>query len=189
MTNTELLEYIKQSLVKRGVQAVISVNKVFMRADKNKSGTLSKEELDDCLHALGIPLIKKNLDKLFKLFDVDNSGSVSHQEFLRTIVGEMNPTRAQLVEKVFHKLDRDKNGYIDSSDIICLYDTSKHPDVVSRKKSPKQILAQFLDTFEMHFSVIVRHERHELGVETGDAGPEGDHGGVQGVLQQHKLHD
>ena len=155
MTNTELLEYIKQMLSKRGVQTIIAMNRLFKRADTDRSGRLSKDEFEDCMLKLGIKLIKRNLDKLFKLFDVDNNGVISHQEFVRTIVGEMSASRAQLVEKVFYKLDKDKNGYIDTTDIIGVYDASKHPDVVAKKKSEKEILAQFLDTFELHFSLVV----------------------------------
>eukprot|EP00831_Metopus_contortus_P059009 TRINITY_DN5105_c0_g1_i2.p1 TRINITY_DN5105_c0_g1~~TRINITY_DN5105_c0_g1_i2.p1 ORF type:complete len:463 (-),score=75.49 TRINITY_DN5105_c0_g1_i2:44-1432(-) len=154
MTNTELLDFIRQQLAKRGVHAIIAINRTFRRADKDHSGTLSKEEFIDCMNKMGIRLIDRNLNKIFKLFDIDNNGVISHQEFLRTVKGEMNPLRTQLVEKVFLRLDKDKNGYIDSTDIISLYDASRHPDVLARKKSEKEILAQFLDTFEMHFNVV-----------------------------------
>lgn len=156
MTNTELLEFIKRLLCSKGIYLLVSFHKLLRRADKGKNGLITKEDLADCLGKIKIQLSKKNFDKLFKLFDIENSGNINHQELYKTIVGEMNLFRAEIVEKVFHKLDKDKNGLIDSTDIISLYDSSKHPDVVARKKSAKDILAIFLDIFDMHFSLVVR---------------------------------
>ena len=155
MTNTEILDFIKNFIIKGGVNSVFSLNRMFVRADKDKSGTLSREELNNCLTKLGIQLSPHNFDKLFKLFDTNKDGHISHQEFARTMIGEMNQTRADVVEKVFRRLDKDGDGVIDVNDISGIYDTSKHPDVVSKKKTEKQILAQFLDMFEMNFCVIV----------------------------------
>eukprot|EP01022_Parablepharisma_sp_SALTPOND_P020275 TRINITY_DN3640_c0_g1_i1.p1 TRINITY_DN3640_c0_g1~~TRINITY_DN3640_c0_g1_i1.p1 ORF type:complete len:827 (+),score=88.35 TRINITY_DN3640_c0_g1_i1:1816-4296(+) len=155
MSNTELLDFVKENLKVKGVSGFIGLNKLLRRADRTKTGNISKDSLEDCLKQTGIKLSTRNRDKLFKLFDTTNSGQISHQEFFSTIVGEMSPSRTSLVEKAFHKLDRDKNGFIDTPDIVSAYNPSKHPDVVSKKKSPKQILAQFLDSLEAHLAMIV----------------------------------
>ena len=53
-------------------------------------------------------------------------------------------------------MDKDKSGVLDINDIKGVYNASKHPDVVSRKKTEDEILGEFLDTFEMHYSINVR---------------------------------
>ena len=155
MSNTEVLDCVKTALTKGGINTVLALGRLFLRADKNKSGTLSKDELGDCLARIGAKLSGRNLDKLFKLFDTDNTGSISHNEFTRTLVGEMNEFRAGLVTKVFELIDKDHSGLIEVDDLVGVYSASKHPDVIAKKKSEKQILAQFLDMIEMYFSVLV----------------------------------
>ena len=39
----------------------------------------------------------------------------------------------------FQRMDRDGNGVIEPADLIGTYDTSKHPDVVARRKTPEQV--------------------------------------------------
>jgi Ca2+-binding EF-hand superfamily protein len=40
-----------------------------------------------------------------------------------------------LVKKAFQKLDKDGSGVVDIEDIKDVYNTSKHPDVISGKKT------------------------------------------------------
>ena len=45
----------------------------------------------------------------------------------------------------FDKLDKERNGCIDPADMIGVYDTTHHPDVLSRKKTSQQVLREFLN--------------------------------------------
>ena len=85
---------------------------------------------------------------LFAYFDMNKNGEVEYDEFLRQIRGPMNPARKAIVAKAFAKMDADGNGYLDINDIKGVYSASKHPDVISGKKSESQILQEFLETFE-----------------------------------------
>ena len=40
--------------------------------------------------------------------------------------------------------------------LLGVYNGSKHPDVLTGKKTEDDILTEFLDTFEMHYSLNVR---------------------------------
>ena len=60
----------------------------------------------------------------------------------------MNPMRKKIVQKAYKKLDRDGNGWVDINDIRGVYNATKHPDVLSGKKTEDQILQEFLETFE-----------------------------------------
>ncbi len=57
--------------------------------------------------------------------------------------------------KAFAKLDKDGNGVVELADIKGVYSAAKHPDVLSGKRSEDDVLTEFLDTFEQHYSYIV----------------------------------
>ncbi|MDR3582084.1 MAG: hypothetical protein P4L67_02295 [Candidatus Pacebacteria bacterium] len=69
----------------------------------------------------------------------------------------MNAFRKNIVIRAFKQLDQDKSGQIDINDIKGVYSAAKHPDVVSRRKTEEDVLAEFLDTFELHYSIVVGH--------------------------------
>lgn len=104
------------------------------------------------LNELRIGLTEKECHRAFAFFDRDGSGTVCYDEFLRTIVGNMNEYRQQICLRAFDKMDKDRSGVIDISDILGVYDASKHPDVIAGKKDEDEILFEFLDTFEQHHS-------------------------------------
>lgn len=58
------------------------------------------------------------------------------------------------MRKAFQKLDRDGSGIVDIDDIRDVYNASKHPDVISGKKTESQIFNEFLETFETHHSIM-----------------------------------
>lgn len=64
----------------------------------------------------------------------------------------MNPNRERIVYQAFQKLDKDGSGHITKSDLTGVYDPSNHPDVRAGKKSPEEVLSDFLDTFEIYSS-------------------------------------
>jgi len=43
---------------------------------------------------------------------------------------------------------------LDINDIKDSYNASKHPDVLSGKKTKDQILVEFLETFEQHHNIL-----------------------------------
>ena len=81
----------------------------------------------------------------------------------------MNKFRVNLCMKAFNILDKDGSGHLDIEDIkgiylyiyiyihIGVYNAAKHPDVIQGKKTEDDVLTEFLDTFEMHYSYNVPH--------------------------------
>jgi Ca2+-binding EF-hand superfamily protein len=67
----------------------------------------------------------------------------------------MNDRRQSLVFEVFSRFDRDGNGTVDIEDLKGWYNASMHPDVRSGKKTEEDVLYEFLDTFEQHYSLLV----------------------------------
>jgi hypothetical protein len=54
---------------------------------------------------------------------------------LRIIRGDLNDFRRSLAEKAFAKLDRDGSGVLEVSDIVGVYNASKHPAVLEGRKT------------------------------------------------------
>ena len=75
---------------------------------------------------------------------------------MRSIVGRMSEKRKNVVILAYKKLDRDGNGVINIDDIKGRYNAANHPDVKLGKKSEEDILYEFLDTFEQHYSMNVK---------------------------------
>jgi len=90
---------------------------------------------------------------VFNAFDLNRDGSINYDEFLRIIRGDLTPLRLALVNKAFTKLDRDNSGIVDINDIRGVYNGTKHPDVVSGKKTEDMVLNEFLETFELHHNL------------------------------------
>ena len=67
----------------------------------------------------------------------------------------MNGFRRSLAEKAFRVMDKDKSGVLNIDDIKGVYNGKKHPDVIAGKKTEEEVLGEFLDTFELHYSLNV----------------------------------
>ena len=67
----------------------------------------------------------------------------------------MNSFRRGIAEKAFKIMDKDRSGTLNIDDIKGVYNGKKHPDVIAGKKTEDEILGEFLDTFEMHYSLSV----------------------------------
>lgn len=54
-----------------------------------------------------------------------------------------------MVQMAFNVLDKDGSGVIDMDDIVAVYDASKHPEVIARKKTVDQVLREFIDQMDV----------------------------------------
>jgi hypothetical protein len=124
--------------------------------DDDKSGKLDYHEFSKAMKELRMGLQETDLQKLFKLFDLNKDEEISYPEFLRMVCGEMNEFRRQIVDQAFNKLDRNKDGVVTIDDLKDWYNASRHPDVITKRKTESEILDEFLDTFEQHHSILVR---------------------------------
>ena len=147
---TELLvRKIKTELKARGAHGFIGMQRKFRIMDDDGNHSLNKAEFNKAMKELQIPLSVAELRILFDYFDRDASGSIDFEEFIQGVRDPLNERRLKLVNKAFSRLDRDGSGFVDAVDIVDVYDASKHPDVISGKRSQKAVLEEFLDTFDV----------------------------------------
>ena len=102
-----------------------------------------------------ISIQPSDIQRVFRLFDIDGNGQIDYDEFLRAIVGAMNDRRRNIVTLAFKRFDKDGNGVINIEDLKGRYNAKNHPDVKMGKKTEEDVLYEFLDTFEQHYSLAV----------------------------------
>lgn len=148
-----MAEALRAKLVSRGARGFIGLQRQFKIMDDNNSKSLDKYEFTKAMTDYMLGFSETEIQKLFAYFDFDRSGAIEFDEFIRAIRGPMSPQRKKIVMQAFKKLDKDGGGWIDISDIRGVYNCSRHPDVISGKKTEDQILGEFLETFETAHSM------------------------------------
>jgi Ca2+-binding EF-hand superfamily protein len=103
--------------------------------DDDNSKSLDRNEFKKAIRDFKIEIPDDFIDTIFSAFDLNRDGTIDYDEFLRIIRGDLTPNRLALVKKAFQKLDKNGSGVVDIEDIRDVYNTSKHPDVISGKKS------------------------------------------------------
>lgn len=155
-TDKQLLNTVREKIISRGARGINGIKRVFKIMDDNESKTLDKQEFSKALRDYRITQDPNEVDIIFRLFDRDGNGEINYDEFLRTIVGKMNDRRRTIVTVAFKKFDADGNGCINIEDLKGRYNAKNHPDVKMGKKSEEDVLYEFLDTFEQHYSLSVK---------------------------------
>lgn len=121
--------------------------------DDDNSKSLDRNEFRKAIKDFKIEIPDDYIDTIFGAFDLNRDGTIDYDEFLRIIRGDLTPPRLALVKKAYQKLDKDGSGVVDIDDIRDVYNASRHPDVISGRKTSDQVLLEFLETFEMHHSI------------------------------------
>lgn len=103
--------------------------------DDDNSKSLDKYEFKKAVRDFKIEIPEDQIDTIFNAFDINRDGTIDYDEFLRIIRGDLNPPRLALVKKAYSKLDKDGSGIVDIEDIRDVYNASRHPDVLSGKKT------------------------------------------------------
>jgi len=143
-----LMAVLRESLKAHGARGIAGISRKFRIADDDNSGRLEFKEFVKVIgeHALGWNA--KQIRTVFDHFDSDRSGAIDFDEFIFGIRGHLNERRRQLVLMAFEILDADHSGVVELNDISAKYNASKHPDVISGKRTSDDVLREFLDTFD-----------------------------------------
>jgi Ca2+-binding EF-hand superfamily protein len=151
----DALSKFRAKLAARGTRGIMGIRRSFKICDDDNSREIVLTEFSKLIKDYRIDITDDEIKKLFRTFDRNNSGAIDYDEFLKGIVGDMNEFRRAFVKRAFNKLDKNGNGVIELDDIKGVYNAKQHPDVKAGKKTEDEVLAEFLDTFEYHFNILV----------------------------------
>jgi Ca2+-binding EF-hand superfamily protein len=144
---------LRAKLQSRGARGIIGLGKSFRIMDDNNSRSLDVDEFGKAIRDYKLGFSLSETKALYDYFDVNGDGEIDYDEFLRNIRGPMPACRTKLVLQAFDVLDKDGSGWIDIDDLKGVYNGTKHPDVISGKKSEDDVLLEFLETFETHHNI------------------------------------
>jgi Ca2+-binding EF-hand superfamily protein len=117
---------------------------MFKILDNNGNRQIDMSEFYWGLKDLGISITEEDAQSVLTSFDTDGSGAVDFDEFLRVLRGDLNSFRINLIKKAYQKLDVNGDGTVKLDDIAQLYDVSKHAEVISGRKQPKDAYLDFM---------------------------------------------
>jgi len=142
------MDKLRAQMFERGAKGTHGIKRAFKIADFNGNGKLDREEFDEAMAFAGLFLTKAEGSALFSKFDKDGDANIDFTEFLRGLVGNLNERRSAMVERCFAILDRDGSGVLTVDDISGIYNTAKHPGVLSGECTEEEALKAFLEGFE-----------------------------------------
>ncbi len=148
MQGDALAEEVKQTLLRRGNYAIRGLGRVFRNMDDNGNRKLDVNDFRFGMQDYGISLSKEEAVALMRRFDRDGDGMVNYDEMLRFLRGDINAARLAWIKKAYGKLDVNRDGTVTLMDIAQLYDASKHPDVMSRRKTKEQVYKEFMSQWD-----------------------------------------
>eukprot|EP01100_Stratorugosa_tubuloviscum_P012364 TRINITY_DN584_c1_g2_i2.p1 TRINITY_DN584_c1_g2~~TRINITY_DN584_c1_g2_i2.p1 ORF type:complete len:348 (-),score=177.31 TRINITY_DN584_c1_g2_i2:97-1140(-) len=104
---------------------------VFDKYDKDKSGSIDKNELKEICYEMGHHLSKEELDLALEYLDSDGNGTIEYEEFVvwwkkndRFVDLELDDARLairQTASKIFRRFDSDASGVIDSNEFSAFH--------------------------------------------------------------------
>ena len=131
-----LIERVKQKILSvAGRNAGIrACTRILKRMDIDGSKSLDYFEFKEGMRKLGLDLSEEDMATIMATFDRDGSGRISTEEFFRALRGRLNRARRKLVQQAYDVLDKNRDGRITLEEIAKVYDTSHHPDIISRRE-------------------------------------------------------
>ncbi|RYH20393.1 hypothetical protein EON65_23590, partial [archaeon] len=144
-----IIEKIKVEMRNRGSGGYVGLQRRFRIMDDDGNKSLDLKEFKKAMKDLKIDISDGDLRMLFDHFDGDGSGSIDFNEFVQGVRAPLNEKRLKLVHQAFTILDKDGSGEVEAKEIASMYDASKHPEVLAKRKTSAQVLREFLDNFDV----------------------------------------
>lgn len=138
---------VRQKILERGAGAMKGLSRTFRIMDKNRNQKLSPDEFRVGLQRYGLEYEDDVFAEVCAAFDRDGDG-ISVTEFLRALRGQLSDRRKQLVELAFKQLDRDRSGVCEFKEICGIYDATRHPEVLAKRKTVEEVLLEFIKCWD-----------------------------------------
>lgn len=127
---------------KNGIRLVVRV----VRQNTGNDGFISLELLRSALRDVDIWIADEDFADIVSKCS-SPTGKINSDIFIHQFVGELPSRRRNVVQILWERLDTLRAGYVPSDVLIRQYDVSRHPDVVSRRRSAGDVAASFYSDF------------------------------------------
>ena len=145
----------------------MSIRRTFMLIDENSDKRIQYSEFEKMLKRYRFNLSQVEINNLFNYFDKDGSGYIDYGEFIGGILGDLSKFRKDILKQVFDKIDKNETGTITVDQLREAYNPKEHPLVRQGKRSEDEILGDFIDSLEYHFSLL-NEKNDEENVDVND---------------------
>ena len=152
--NEDPLDILRKKLKERGTRGIMSLRRTFMINDINNTHTTNLNQFQKYLLNYRIDIPKNQTNQIFNSFDNNRKGEIDYEIFTQNLIGDMNDYRKNIVKKIFQNLDVNNENIINLMDVRLCYNASKHPEVLSGKKTEQEKLSEFLDSIDYHFNLL-----------------------------------
>merc|ERR1712187_535014 len=104
-------------------EAIEQLRNIFMSIDKDNSGTLTVDEMEEAVCQLGVGQMEQaGMIKVMRALDPSGSGSVEYTEFLAATMKRDQYLKEDVCKSAFIRLDIDGDGIISRRDLSKLLD-------------------------------------------------------------------
>ena len=162
----DLMAHLRNNLVQRGPRGLMSIRRTFMLIDENSDKRIQYSEFEKMFKRYRFNLSQVEINNLFNYFDKDGSGYIDYGEFIGGILGDLSKFRKDILKQVFDKIDKNETGTITVGQLREAYNPKEHPLVRQGKRSEDEILGDFIDSLEYHFSLL--NEKNDENVDVND---------------------
>ncbi|CAM9380713.1 unnamed protein product, partial [Ectocarpus sp. 12 AP-2014] len=104
-------------------------------------------DLRRALREANLPLTEPDIRRIFSHFEMGQSGVMNLGALMDRLSGCMGNGRVVLVDEAFDRLDTSGQGHLTLDKVIDSFDATKHPAVVSGRKTPDSVFRDFVDGF------------------------------------------
>eukprot|EP01063_Lacrimia_lanifica_P031469 TRINITY_DN5195_c0_g1_i1.p1 TRINITY_DN5195_c0_g1~~TRINITY_DN5195_c0_g1_i1.p1 ORF type:complete len:300 (+),score=117.52 TRINITY_DN5195_c0_g1_i1:61-960(+) len=155
----DILNLVRERILARGGKnGVRSVTRILRLMDDNGDRNLDREELRTGMRDYGIDMNDDELDIVMHHFDSDDSQKISVTEFLVGLRGKMSPERIQVVKLAFTRLDKSGDRSVTMRELMNVYHTEEHPDVLSGEKTAEEVLAEFAADWDRNGDAVITEQ-------------------------------
>ena len=157
--NIDTFTKLKDEINGRGIRGIMSMRRNFMISDEDNSKNINLNDFKKYCNDYRIELNDEEINNIFNKFDTNENGIINYENLINELIGEMNNFRKEIVRRVFYKFN--KNNLVYLEDLRKNYNAKEHPDVLNGKKNYYECLAEFLDCFEYHFTLLNNENKYK----------------------------
>ena len=170
ITNSNLIDPIVYKftniLKARGIKTLSKIREIFFLWDSKSSQLIDANALlyltrklrfkgfdaDDCL-------------RLFELADKNRKGRIYYEELIDIIKGDCDDYRKGVIAEVFKfMISKTPNSVVvDLNDFKDEFEPAKHPDVLKGIKTEDEVIGEYLELFDLHFTYTLVNTYFNLG--------------------------